>query len=133
MYNHYKKGIKMRVSPPTTRASITRKLEVQNFQLYLTIGFYDNCQPCEIFVKIAKQGSTLSGLLDSFAISISLGLQQGVPWSTYSTRLSQTRFEPFDDNYSSVIDAIMTAGTQLISQQGGQVDKDHEQGQTNAA
>ncbi len=58
------------------------------------VGLYDNGQPGEIFVRMAKEGSTISGLMDSFATAISLALQHGVPLKLLVDKFSRTRFEP---------------------------------------
>ena len=58
------------------------------------MGEYDDGRPGEVFIKVSKQGSTLAGIMDAFSISISLGLQHGVPLATYVTKYSNMRFEP---------------------------------------
>jgi ribonucleoside-diphosphate reductase alpha chain len=80
---------------PDTRRSITHKFNVSGFEGYVTIGFYpDTDEPGEIFIVTQKQGSTLAGLMDSFATSISLGLQFGVPLQAFVDKFKETRFEP---------------------------------------
>ena len=61
---------------------------------YLTVGLYEDGQPGEIFITMAKEGSTVSGLMDSFATAISLALQYGVPLKVLCDKFSHTRFEP---------------------------------------
>src|SRR5207302_7475703 len=61
---------------------------------YITVGLYPNGQPGEIFVKMAKGGSTMAGLMDSFAVAISMCLQYGVPLEVLCAKFSHTRFEP---------------------------------------
>ena len=61
---------------------------------YLTVGLYENGQPGEIFITMAKEGSTVSGLMDSFATAVSLALQYGVPLKVLCDKFSHTRFEP---------------------------------------
>ena len=61
---------------------------------YLTVGLYDDGQPGEIFITMAKEGSTVSGLMDSFATAVSLALQYGVPLKVLCDKFSHTRFEP---------------------------------------
>ena len=61
------------------RASITHKFSIAGHEGYITVGLYPSGQPGEIFIKMAKEGSTVSGLMDAFATSISLALQHGVP------------------------------------------------------
>src|SRR5262245_20396510 len=79
---------------PDTRPSLTHKFEVQELQGYITVGFYDDGTPGEIFVKIAKHGSTISGLVDTIAVLTSLALQYGVPVETLARKFAYTRFEP---------------------------------------
>ena len=61
---------------------------------YLTVGLYDNGQPGEIFITMAKEGSTVSGLMDSFATAVSMALQYGVPLQVLVDKFSHVRFEP---------------------------------------
>ena len=61
---------------------------------YITVGLYPNGQPGEIFIRMAKEGSTVSGLMDAFATSVSLALQHGVPLKVLCEKFAHTRFEP---------------------------------------
>ncbi|MDQ4024936.1 MAG: vitamin B12-dependent ribonucleotide reductase, partial [Actinomycetota bacterium] len=79
---------------PQTRRSITFKFTVADTEGYLTAGEFPDGGVGEIFLRVAKQGSTLSGIMDAFAISISMGLQYGVPLSAYVKQFANTRFEP---------------------------------------
>jgi ribonucleoside-diphosphate reductase alpha chain len=72
----------------------THKFAVGQHEGYLTVGLYDNGQPGEIFITMAKEGSTVSGLMDSFATAVSLALQYGVPLKVLCDKFSHTRFEP---------------------------------------
>ena len=76
------------------RRAITHKFSVGGHEGYLTVGLYESGQPGEIFITMAKEGSTVSGLMDSFATAISLALQYGVPLKVLADKLSHTRFEP---------------------------------------
>jgi ribonucleoside-diphosphate reductase alpha chain len=76
------------------RASITHKFKVGDHEGYVTVGLYPNGDPGELFVKMAKEGSTVSGLMDSFALAVSLALQYGVPLKTFCEKFAHTRFEP---------------------------------------
>jgi ribonucleoside-diphosphate reductase alpha chain len=76
------------------RRAITHKFSVANHEGYLTVGLYDDGQPGEIFLVMAKEGSTISGLMDAFATAISLSLQYGVPLRTLVDKFSHVRFEP---------------------------------------
>ena len=79
---------------PEERASITHKFSIAGHEGYITVGLYPNQQPGEIFIRMAKEGSTVSGLMDSFATAISLALQHGVPLRVLCEKFAHTRFEP---------------------------------------
>ncbi len=79
---------------PRVRNSRTYHFEIADLDGYFTVGEYDDGTPGELFVSISKQGSTLSGLMDSFAISVSHGLQYGVPLKSYVKTLRGTSFAP---------------------------------------
>jgi ribonucleoside-diphosphate reductase alpha chain len=79
---------------PATRASVTHKFSIEGHEGYITAGSYEDGSPGEIFVTMAKEGSTLSGMMDAFATSISLTLQYGVPLHDMVNKFSHMRFEP---------------------------------------
>jgi ribonucleoside-diphosphate reductase alpha chain len=79
---------------PDERAAITHKFSVGAHEGYLTVGLYDDGPPGEIFITMAKEGSTVSGLMDSFATAVSLALQYGVPLKVLCDKFSHMRFEP---------------------------------------
>jgi ribonucleoside-diphosphate reductase alpha chain len=79
---------------PDERRAITHKFSVGGHEGYLTVGLYDDGQPGEIFLTMAKEGSTVSGLMDSFATAVSLALQYGVPLKVLCDKFSHSRFEP---------------------------------------
>ena len=79
---------------PAERASVTHKFGLGGHEGYITVGLYPNGQPGEIFIRMAKEGSTVSGLMDSFATAISLALQHGVPLKVLCEKFAHTRFEP---------------------------------------
>lgn len=79
---------------PEERHSITHKFVVANHEGYITIGLYDDSTPGEIFIKMSKEGSTLSGIMDAFALTISLCLQYGVPLEVLVAKFCHSRFEP---------------------------------------
>src|SRR6185312_5440589 len=79
---------------PAERASITHKFSIAGHEGYITVGLYPSGQPGEIFIKMAKEGSTVSGLMDAFATSISLALQHGVQLKVLCEKFAHTRFEP---------------------------------------
>jgi hypothetical protein len=79
---------------PRRRKSSTFSFRVADCEGYVTVGEYDDGRPGEVFMKVSKQGSTLAGFMDAFSISVSLGLQHGVPLATYVRKYSNMRFEP---------------------------------------
>jgi ribonucleoside-diphosphate reductase alpha chain len=79
---------------PEERAAITHKFSIGGHEGYLTVGLYDDGMPGELFIRMAKEGSTISGLMDSFATAISHGLQYGVPLKFFVDKFSHVRFEP---------------------------------------
>jgi ribonucleoside-diphosphate reductase alpha chain len=80
---------------PDERQSVTHKFSVAGHEGYIHVGLYETGEPGEIFVKMAKEGSTISGVMDSFATAISLALQHGVPLRLLCDKFSRTRFEPY--------------------------------------
>ncbi len=79
---------------PDTRKSITHKFSVGGHEGYITVGLYDDGRPGEMFITMAKEGSTIGGLMDSFGTAVSMSLQYGVPLDVYVSKFSYTRFEP---------------------------------------
>ena len=89
-----KKDQPVRRRLPPTRQSETHKFSIAGHEGYLTYSMYEDGQLAELFVRMAKQGSTLSGLLDAFATAISISLQYGVPLSTFVGKFAHGRYEP---------------------------------------
>ncbi len=79
---------------PDERLSITHKFSVGGHEGYLTVGLYKDGMPGELFITMAKEGSTVSGLMDSFACATSIALQHGVPLKLLCEKFAHTRFEP---------------------------------------
>ncbi|HEX3667927.1 MAG TPA: vitamin B12-dependent ribonucleotide reductase [Acidimicrobiia bacterium] len=79
---------------PKKRDSKTFSFRVADCHGYVTVGEFEDGQPGELFLKVAKQGSTLAGIMDGFAIAVSLGLQFGVPLRTFVEKFTNVRFEP---------------------------------------
>jgi ribonucleoside-diphosphate reductase alpha chain len=79
---------------PYERASVTHKFSVSGHEGYITVGMYPDGRPGEVFIKMAKEGSTLSGIMDGLALTLSIGLQYGVPLKVFVDKLLNTRFEP---------------------------------------
>jgi ribonucleoside-diphosphate reductase alpha chain len=79
---------------PDDRTEVGRKFKVGEYEGYIHVGLFEDGTPGDIFVDIAKEGTTLAGLMNSFMISVSLGLQYGVPLEVYVSKFSHMRFEP---------------------------------------
>ncbi len=80
---------------PDTRRSVTHKFSVGGHEGYITVGLYDDGRPGELFITMAKEGSTIGGLMDAFGTAVSMSLQYGVPLEVYVKKFSHTRFEPW--------------------------------------
>jgi len=83
-----------RVRLPDERKALTHKFSISGHEGYLTVGMYPNGKPGEMFISMAKEGSVVSGLMDSFATSVSIMLQYGVPLKVLVNKFSHARFEP---------------------------------------
>jgi len=79
---------------PDERQSVTHKFSIGGHEGYITVGLYEDHTPGEVFISMAKEGSTISGLMDTLATSISYGLQYGVPLKFFVDKFSHVRFEP---------------------------------------
>ena len=79
---------------PDERQSLTHKFSIGGHEGYITVGLFEDGTPGEVFISMAKEGSTISGLMDSFATSISYALQYGVPLKFFVDKFSHVRFEP---------------------------------------
>ena len=79
---------------PDERSSVTHKFSIGGHEGYITVGLYEDGTPGEVFISMAKEGSTISGLMDTLATSISYGLQYGVPLKFFVDKFSHVRFEP---------------------------------------
>ena len=87
-------GLPHRRRLPAERTAVTHKFEIAGHEGYITVGLYPDGQPGEIFLKMAKEGSTVSGLMDSFATTVSVALQYGVPLRDLVNKFAHVRFEP---------------------------------------
>jgi ribonucleoside-diphosphate reductase alpha chain len=79
---------------PHTRRSLTHKFDIQGHEGYVNVGFYPDGRPGELFITMAKEGSTIGGLMDVLGTSISIGLQYGVPLEVFVNKFAHSRFEP---------------------------------------
>ncbi len=97
-----------RESLPPTRHSVTHKFQIMGHKGYLTIGLFDDGRPGEIFIKVAKEGSTLSGLIQGFSRAFSLSLQYGLPISEATKRFKGMRFEPMGHTSNPDIPEVLS-------------------------
>jgi ribonucleoside-diphosphate reductase alpha chain len=79
---------------PETRHSLTHKFDIQGHEGYLTVGFFEDGRPGELFITMAKEGSTIGGLMDTIGTLVSMGLQYGVPLEVFVNKFAHSRFEP---------------------------------------
>ena len=86
---------------PDTRQSITHKFNISGHEGYLNVGLYPDGRPGELFITMAKEGSTVGGLMDSFGTAVSMSLQYGVPLEVLVNKFSHTRFEPMGHTTNS--------------------------------
>jgi ribonucleoside-diphosphate reductase alpha chain len=86
--------LQMRKRLPDDRREVGRKFRVGEYEGYIHVGLYEDGSPGDIFVDIAKDGTTMAGLMNSLMIAVSMGLQYGVPPEVYVSKLSHMRFEP---------------------------------------
>jgi ribonucleoside-diphosphate reductase alpha chain len=125
---------------PQTRKSITHKFEIAEHEGYLTIGLYDDGRPGEIFVTMHKLGSTIRGLMDAWATSVSINMQYGTPVDVLFKKYRHQKFEPagfvknadggnLDSNQvqirtaSSIVDYVAQSGSRKVEFEVGQLEK----------
>lgn len=89
-----------------TRKGLTLKDQCCGLEYFATVNFFEDGSPAEVFIRIAKEGSTVAGLVEAFAITISIALQYGTPWEVLYDKYLGQIFEPRDDRASSLVDAI---------------------------
>src|SRR5687768_8660325 len=93
-HKEYPEMVATRQSLPTTREAVTHKFSVARHEGYLTIGFYADGKPGELFIKMSKEGSTISGMCQAFCRAFSLALQFGLSVEEAVVRFKGMRFEP---------------------------------------
>jgi ribonucleoside-diphosphate reductase alpha chain len=104
---------------PETRDSITRRIAHSGeLDIYVTVGFFPTGIPGEVFVKIGKEGSTLAGLLDMWAVSVSIMLQYHIPWERVARKVRHTNFEPTNAEGKSIGHAIVVAVDEILALKG---------------
>jgi ribonucleoside-diphosphate reductase alpha chain len=106
-------GKPLRHRLPETRSAVTHKFDIAGHEGYLTVGLFENGQPGELFITMAKEGSTIGGLMDTIGTLTSMSLQYGVPLETFLRKFAHQRFEPSGftknpeiRNASSIIDYV---------------------------
>ena len=87
-------AVTIRRKLPDERPAITHRFSIAGHDGYFTVGMYDDGQPGELFIRTAKEGSTVSGLMDSFAVAVSIAFQHGVPLKCLVDKFKNTRFDP---------------------------------------
>lgn len=100
---------------PSTRHGLTRKFDC-GLDIYLTVNLKPDGQPGEVFVKLGKQGTTVSGLMQAWAVTISAALQRGVPWSDLREKYVGSTFEPRTDEYTSLVDAVTHNVDEMVAE-----------------
>ena len=121
---------------PDEREAITHKFSIGGHEGYITVGMYEDGSPGEIFIAMAKEGSTISGLMDSLAVAISLTLQYGVPLKFLVDKFAHVRFEPsgWTGNRQipyakSIVDYIFRwLGVKFLGPEYGATDGEHNRG-----
>jgi ribonucleoside-diphosphate reductase alpha chain len=121
---------------PDERRSITHKFSVAGHEGYIHVGLYETGEPGEIFIRMAKEGSTISGLMDSFGTAISLAFQHGVPLRLLVDKFTRTKFDPsgFTGNpeiprASSIMDYIFRwLGAKFVREERGEVESTIDSG-----
>lgn len=87
-------GVPRREHLPDTRSSVTHKFNVSGYEGYLTVGLFEDGRPGELFIKMAKAGSTMAGMADTIGVLTSLALQYGVPVEVLARKFENVTFEP---------------------------------------
>ncbi len=100
---------------PATRRGLTRKFNC-GLDVYLTVNLKPDGDPGEVFVKLGKQGTTVSGLVQAWAVTISVALQRGVPWSDLREKYQDMTFDPKTHEYTSLVDAVAKNVDELVEE-----------------
>lgn len=101
---------------PATREGRTRRIECGT-EIYVTVNMLpDNSGPADVFVKIAKPGSTTAGLMHAWVMTLSAALRRGVPWKDLREKFLGMRFEPMTHVYTSPVDAVARTVDELVEE-----------------
>jgi len=114
-----------RIRLEATRSSKTHKIVHGSYEGYVTVGFYENAQPGEVFIKISKEGSIMQALIDMIAMQFSYLLQHGVPAAWILQKWEHHRFEPLDEKGNSILDTFAQAVQHCVSEHGGILELDY--------
>lgn len=115
-----KVNVPARMKLPASRRSITQKVHVCGFKVYVTVSFFtaeeDKLKPAEVFVKVAKHGSLVAGLIDAYTALMSVSMQYGVPWEAIRVRMMHHVFERSGDpHHTSIIDGLAKTVDRIIA------------------
>ena len=100
---------------PDSHTGLTRKFHC-GLDVYLTVNMKPNGEPGEVFVRLGKTGTTVNGLMQAWAVTISTSLKQGVSWEEFRDKYQGMRFEPMTHEYTSLMDAVTQNIDQLIEE-----------------
>ncbi len=100
---------------PATRRGLTRKFNC-GLDVYLTVNLKPDGDPGEIFVKLGKPGTAVSGLMHAFALTVSAALQRGVPWADLREKNQDMTFDPKTHEYTSLVDAVAKNVDELVEE-----------------
>ena len=114
-----------RIKMPDQRSGTTQKATVGAWEIYVTVNFYENSQPGEVFVKVGKEGSVISGLMQVIATQFSMMLQCGVPMDRITAKMNHHQFEPSDEASSSIADLLANVVQSICSDWGSHTSQDH--------
>ena len=109
---------------PEKRTGYTAKGKVENTKFYVIVNFYEGRDdPGEVFCHVAKEGSTLAGLIDTWMLTLSVALQHGAVWPVLREHYRHHKFEPRDQKFESLTDAISAEIDRLVSMRAEQIKK----------
>lgn len=103
---------------PDVRRGLTRKASACGFEYYVTVSFFDDGRPGEVFVKIAKSGSTVAGLVNAICTTVSMCLQHGAPWESLRDKFLHTQFAPSETGIPSLMHALALTIDEVIESMG---------------
>jgi len=105
-----------RVRVTENRKGSTRRVVACSFKAYVTVNFYENGKPSEVFMTISKHGSIIAGFARALAVLLSVLLQYGAPWEVIYGKLSGMKFDPYDEKYNSLVDAFTQTINEIVKE-----------------